>query len=202
MKKIDYKKELSVLYKAASNPVFIDVPKLNYLMIEGVGDPNTSVDYKNAVEALYPVAYTIKFMIKKNKDIDYGVMPLEGLWWVDDMTKFSVDDKKSWKWNSMIMQPEIITKEHFKKAIEIVKEKKDLAAIDKIKFETYNERKCAQILHTGPFSEEGPTIQTLHNFISESGYKKSGKHHEIYLSDIRKAAPEKWKTIIRQPISK
>ncbi|MCF6346990.1 MAG: GyrI-like domain-containing protein [Flavobacteriaceae bacterium] len=202
MKKIDYKKELKHLYKASAKKVeFVDVPKMNFLMIDGKGDPNTSLEYKEAVEALYAVSYTLKFLVKRGEiQIDYGVMPLEGLWWVDDMNKFDINNKDRWQWTSMIMQPELITKELVEKAIEQVKQKKNPKALYKIRFEVFNEGKSAQIMHIGPFSEEGPTIQKAHDFISNNNYTRKGKHHEIYLSDIRRAAPEKWKTIIRQPI--
>lgn len=201
MQKIDYKKEQKALYKPSAKEVkIVEVPEMNFLTIDGRGNPNTSVEYKNAVEALFSLSYTTKFMIKKGDlQIDYGVMPLEGLWWVDDMKNFSIDKKDDWKWKVMIMQPELVTKEIVNEAIENVKKKKDLPAIDKILFENIKEGKSAQILHIGPFSEEGPTIEKLHKFIFDNGNKLGGKHHEIYLSDIRRAAPEKWKTIIRQP---
>jgi len=202
MKKIDYKKELKHLYKPSPKAIeIVDVPEMNYLMIDGHGDPNTSKDYSDAVEALYAVSYALKFMIKRGAlQIDYGVMPLEGLWWVDDMSQFSIDDKSNWKWTAMIMQPEYVTQELVTAALEQVEKKKNLAALPKIGFHSFSEGKAAQTMHIGPFSEEGPTIERIHNFIRERGYRLAGKHHEIYLSDIRKAAPEKWKTVIRQPI--
>ncbi len=203
MKKIDFKKELKHLYKPSAKKVeFVEVPEMNFFMIDGKGDPNIAKEFSDAVEALYSLSYTIKFMIKKGEQqIDYGVLPLEGLWWVDDMRKFSSDNKDEWKWTVMIMQPEFITQEIVDEAIEKIKAKKNLPALKKIRFEKFNEGKSAQILHIGPFSEEGPTIEKAHNFIKENGFKLKGKHHEIYLSDIRRAAPEKWKTIIRQPVS-
>lgn len=201
MRKIDFKKELEYLYKPSKKEVnFIDVPEMNFLRIDGEGNPNTSEEYSQAVETLFSLSYTIKFMIKKgNLEIDYGVMPLEGLWWVDDMKQFSVDQKDDWKWTSMIMQPEYVTPKIYEEALVQVKKKKNFPALSKVRLESFTERKSAQIMHLGPFSEEGPTIEKLHKFIEESGFKLDGKHHEIYLSDIRRAAPEKWKTIIRQP---
>ena len=200
MKKIDYKKELSRLYKVSSKKVeFIEVPEMNFLMVDGTGSPDSN-KYKEAIEALFAVSYTLKFMIKKSDlQIDYGVMPLEGLWWVDDMSKFSIDKKEDWIWTAMIMQPEIVTKSLVETAIEQVKIKKNPKALSKIKFQVFQEGKSAQIMHIGPFSEEGPTVQKVHDFIVENKGKLKGKHHEIYLSDIRRAAPEKWKTIIRKP---
>jgi hypothetical protein len=201
VKKIDFKKELKHLYQpSAKEVVQVDVPTMNYLMVDGEGDPNTSKAFSDAVEALFAVSYTAKFKVKKGSlAIDYGVMPLEGLWWADDMSKFSIEDKSNWKWTLMIMQPDFVTKEMIDTAISEVRKKKNPAAISKIRFETLSEGKCAQILHVGPFAEEGPTIEKVHKFIDSRG-KRIGKHHEIYLSDIRKADPEKWKTVIRQPM--
>jgi hypothetical protein len=201
--KIDYKKELKHLYKASVKKAeIVDVPQMNFLMIDGEGDPNTSQEFQDAVEALYGISYTLKFMIKKGElGIDYGVMPLEGLWWVDDMSQFSTECKDKWKWTLMIMQPEYVTTELFAEAFEQVKRKKNLIALSKVRFEAFLEGRAVQIMHIGPFSEEGPTIEKIHNFIKENSFKLSGMHHEIYLSDIRRAAPEKWKTIIRQPFN-
>lgn len=202
MEKIDYKKKLKHLYKPSAKKVeIVNVPRMNYLMIGGQGNPNTSIEYKEAIEALYGLSYAIKFIIKKGEiGIDYGVMPLEGLWWIDDMSEFDINKKDDWKWTAMIMQPKLVTREIVEQATEQVKQKKNPIALSKVRFESFTERKAAQTLHIGPFSEEGPTIEKIHNFIVDSGYEIVGKHHEIYLSDIRKAAPEKWKTIIRQPI--
>lgn len=201
MEKIDYKKELKHLYKPSQHKIeLIDVPKMNFLMIDGSGDPNTSAVYREAIEALYALSYSLKFMIKKGEqEIDYGVMPLEGLWWVDDMSQFDTNKKEDWKWTAMIMQPDLVTMKLVALAIESVRKKKNPIALSKIYFESFTEGKAAQTLHIGPFSEEGPTIKRVHDFIIDNGYKLAGKHHEIYLSDIRRAAPEKWKTIIRQP---
>jgi len=203
MSKIDFKKEFKDLYETSSKEVrMIDLPAMNYLMIEGEGDPNTSKEYKDAVQALFSLSYSIKFMIKKGEQgIDYGVMPLEGLWWADDMNDFMIGRKDGWKWTSMIMQPKLITNEIVEKAIKDVAKKKDLPALYKVKFEIFEEKLCSQIMHIGPFSEEGATISRLHNFISEKGYIPIGKHHEIYISDFNKTAPERLKTIIRQPIT-
>lgn len=199
--KIDFKKELKHLYKPSLKEVcLVNVPTMNFIMVDGKGDPNTSQEYREAVEALFGVSYTLKFMIKKGElGIDYGVLPLESLWWIDDMTKFSVDNKEDWQWRAMIMQPEYVTQTLFDRATQEVKRKKNLPALSKLRFESFAEGKAAQIMHLGPFSEEGPTIEKVHNFIMTQGYQLSGKHHEIYLSDIRKAAPEKWKTVVRQP---
>ncbi|MBU4446281.1 MAG: GyrI-like domain-containing protein [Candidatus Marinimicrobia bacterium] len=203
MEKIDYKKELKHLYRSSAGKVeIVEVPQMNFLMINGKGDPNTSQEFKHAVEALFSLSYAIKFMIKKGEaGIDYGVLPLEGLWWADDMSSFSVDSKENWKWTLMIMQPEFVTKEMVEKATEEVRKKKSLIALPLVRFESFAEGKAAQIMHIGPFSEEGPTVEKMHVFIEDNGSQRIGKHHEIYLSDIRRSAPEKWKTIIRQPMS-
>lgn len=201
MKKVDFKKELKHLYSpSAKEVVQVDVPAMNFLMVDGAGDPNTSQAYAEAVEALFAVSYTLKFMAKKGSlAIDYGVMPLEGLWWTEDLAKFSIQEKSNWQWTAMIMQPAFVTNAMIDAAIAEVAKKKNPAAISKVRFESLTEGLCAQILHIGPFSEEGPTVEKIHQFIAARG-KRIGKHHEIYLSDIRKAAPGKWKTIIRQPM--
>ena len=203
MGKIDYKKELKYLYRPSAKKVeTVDVPKMNYLMVDGEGDPNTSQAFQDAVGVLYPLSYTLKFMIKRGEiGIDYGVLPLEGLWWAEDMSSFSVENKDGWKWTLMIMQPELITKEMVLEATKNVKAKKNPASLPLVRFEPFEEGKVAQIMHIGPFSEEGPTVEKVHSFIEENESQRIGKHHEIYLSDIRRAAPEKWKTIIRQPMS-
>ena len=204
MQKIDFKKRLKQLYSApAKVPVIVEVPPMNFIMIDGAGDPNTSLEFQQAVEALFSTSYTLKFMIKKGPlAIDYGVLPLEGIWWADDMASFTAGDKASWMWTLMIMQPEYVTPELFEQALEQVGKKKELPALDQLRFESFHEGLSAQVLHVGSFSEEGPTIERLHRFIRDNGYSRSGKHREIYLNDLRRTAPEKLKTIIRQPIAK
>jgi len=201
VEKIDLKKELKHLYQpSAKEVVQVDVPMLNFLMIDGEGDPNTAQAYSDAVETLFAVSYAIKFMVKRGPSaVDYGVMPLEGLWWADDISKFTTGDKSNWKWTSMIMQPPFVTREITDSAIADVKKNKNPPAVSKLRLEAFSEGRCAQILHVGPFSEEGPTIGKVHRFI-DSRSSRTGKHREIYLSDIRKADPARWKTIIRQPM--
>ena len=202
MKKIDYKKKFKHLYKpSAKKVVIVEVPQMNFLMIDGEGDPNTSQSFQDAIGVLYPLSYAIKFMIKRGETgVDYGVMPLEGLWWAEDMSTFSVENKDNWKWTMMIMQPEFVTKKMVASATEEVMKKKNPVALPLVRFESFKEGEAAQIMHIGPFSEEGVTVEKVHSFIENDGRKRVGKHHEIYLSDIRRAAPEKWKTIIRQPM--
>ncbi|NTU96787.1 MAG: hypothetical protein HGA62_03115 [Chlorobiaceae bacterium] len=200
MNKIDLKKELKYLYHApAKNVILVDVPPMNFLMADGEGDPNTSRSFAEAVEALFAVAYAVKFTLRNGSDgIDYGVMPLEALWWADDLSVFSDGRKSLWKWTLMIMQPGFVTGRRVEEAIEEVKKKKDPAALPLVRFEEFSEGRCAQIMHTGPFSEEGPAIEKVQGFIDEIGQKR-GKHHEIYLSDMRRTDSSKWKTIVRQP---
>jgi hypothetical protein len=202
MQKIDFKQQLKPLYQPSTREVVpVEVPSLNYLMLDGAGDPNTSRTYQAVVEGLFALSYTLKFMVKKGTlAIDYGVMPLEGLWWADDMSTFSVADKSNWKWTMMILQPDFITPAMIADAVQAVQRKSNPPLLDQVRFEAYAEGLCAQIMHIGPFSAEGPTIERLHRFIADSGRQRTGKHHEIYLSDIRKAAPDKWKTILRQPM--
>ena len=202
MEKRDYRKELTELYKPKTGVVVeVDVPEMNFLMADGEGDPNNSKSFSEVTEALYAVSYALKFMVKKGDlQIDYGVMPLEGLWWSDDMATFSVDDKSDWKWTLMIMQPELIDPEMAAAAIDQVRTKKNPVALSLLRFESFKEGPAAQTMHIGPFSEEGPVIAEIHAHIEERGKKRRGRHHEIYLSDIRRAAPEKWKTVIRQPM--
>lgn len=202
MQKIDFKKRLKQLYSApAKTPVLVEVPELNFIMIDGAGDPNNSEQFQQAVEALFSVSYSLKFLIKKGPlAIDYGVLPLEGVWWADDMSAFTTGDKAAWKWTLMIMQPEYITRELLEQATAQVSKKKGLPGLDRLRLESFREGLSVQLLHVGPFSEEGPTIQRLHLYIEENGYLRRGRHREIYLSDLRRTAPERLKTIIRQPI--
>ena len=202
--KLDLKKEFKDLYKVSDKtPIMVNVPKQKVISIEGKGNPNTSLEFKNAVEALFPVAFKIKFTSKKELNKDYTVMPLEGLWWTKDMKDFSIENKDRWLWEVFIVQPDFITENMFKSSIEEVKKKKDLHSISKLRFETLNEGLSAQILHIGSYNNEPGTIKKLHDFISEKDHSFNGliqKHHEIYLSDMRKTASEKLKTILRQPV--
>lgn len=201
MTKLDLKKALGQLYRPSAREVAeVEVPAFDYLMIDGAGDPNTSQEFAQAAEALFAVSYTAKFMVKKGAQaLDYAVMPLEGLWWADDMSAFAAGDKSKWKWTLMIMQPSLVGKDLVDAAIAEVRRKKDSPGLAKLRFEAFAEGRCAQILHVGPFSEEGPTIARLHAFI-DARSQRTGKHHEIYLSDIRRADAKNWKTIIRQPM--
>lgn len=204
MEKIDLKKKYSDCYSIKKNKIeIVEVPSFNYLMINGSGNPNTAIEYKNAIEALFSLAYSIKFKIKKgDMQIDYGVMPLEGLWWTDNMDQFSIDNKDIWKWTACIMQPDFVNLEIFEECKKDVQKKKDLPALSKISFGKMEDGLSVQILHIGPYADETSTIEKLHGFIEKNGYTFNGKHREIYLNDSRRTAPEKLKTIIRQPIIK
>jgi hypothetical protein len=171
-------------------------------MIDGTGDPNLSPEFPLAVQALYAAAYTLKFMIKNDVLVDYPVMALEGLWWADDLEVFRMEKRDDWKWTMMIMQPSVVTKSLFKKAVALAEEKKELDVLRDLRLEPYSEGLSVQIMHIGPYSDEGPTIEKLHAFARERGLELKGKHHEIYLSDPRKVSPGKMKTVIRQPVRK
>ena len=216
MTKIDFKKEFKSLYSPSRIEFqVIEVPPMQYLMIDGKGDPNTAKEYQDAIEALYALAYKLKFMSKKVLERDYVVPPLEGLWdspemvfsltGVDDedvwVEKFKASNRDSWQWTMMIMQPEWITSEMFEETHEQVRQGKNPVSLDRMRFERYEEGLCVQILHVGPYAEEAPVLANLHTkYLPENGYTEAGKHHEIYLSDPRKTAPEKLKTVLRQPV--
>jgi hypothetical protein len=201
-RKVDLKKELKHLYRPSAKEVsVVDVPHMIFLMIDGEGDPNTSLEYAEALESLYALSYALKFKVKRTPSgVDYAVMPLEGLWWTENMREFSIEDKDSWKWTAMILQPEeYVSEELFEEAKSEVKKKKELSAIPRMRFEAFREGVSAQIMHVGPFSAEGPTIEKVHRCIEKRGGEPRGKHHEIYLSDFRRTKPERLKTVIRQP---
>jgi len=205
MEKLDLKKDQKHLYAPSAKTVaLVEVPPMNFLMADGAGDPNTAPAFHEAVEALYSLAYTLKFTVKKGPGIDYAVLPLEGLWWAEDMQAFAPEtqDKSRWRWTLMIRQPEAVAPELFSQAREQVRKKKALPFLTRVRWESYAEGLSAQILHIGPFSEEAANIQKIHAFMKEQGYDFHGKHHEIYLSDPRRTAPEKLKTVIRQPVKK
>lgn len=204
MEKLDYKKEHSILYKQKKNRIdFVQVPVFKYLMISGEGNPNTTELYQKCLKALYTLSYTIKFYFKKKEvnAFDYVVMPLEGLWYADDMDVFLKEDKDQWKWTMMIMQPPDLDESVFTACRDLTGEK-EVDLLDNVNMQELTEGLSAQVLHIGPYQEEGPVISQLHNYIHENGYEFNGDHHEIYLSDPRKSAPEKLKTIIRYPIKK
>lgn len=204
MEKVDFKKEFDFLFKPSAKEFsVVSVPPLRYLMVDGYGNPGTSADYMAAIEALYGVSYTLKFMSKNDLGKDYVVPPLEGLWWADDMSAFTKGQKDQWKWTAMILVPKWITKPMVKSAIKTVSEKKENTKLLDMRLETLKEGKSIQIMHIGPYDAEGPILKKMHSeYMPANGLVFNGKHHEIYLGDPRKTAPEKLRTVIRQPVMK
>jgi hypothetical protein len=200
--KTDFKTERKDLY-APSSKMFsiVDVLPMAFLMVEGMGNPNTSKAYKEAIEALYAVSYALKFASKRDLDRDYVVAPLEGLWSAVDWTAFERRAKDEWCWTMMIRQPDWISKSMAETAITTVRAKKALPALALLRNETLNEGRSVQILHIGPYDDEAPVLARLHReYLPQQRLAPSGRHHEIYLSDPRKTAPAKLKTILRQPV--
>ncbi|WP_456388735.1 GyrI-like domain-containing protein [Profundibacter sp.] len=210
MQKTDFKKTDKALYSGKVGRFdLIEAPQLNFLMIDGAGDPNTSPVYGRAVGALYGLGYGLKFH-GKPRGVDHVVGPLEGLWWADDMGSFAAGDKSSWKWTMMIRQPDWVIAADLDEVLEVVVVKTakkkaaptDEAALRDVRLEHFEEGLVAQVLHVGPYDDEGPVLEDMHKrFIPESGLVMRGLHHEIYLGDPRKVAPEKLKTILRQPVT-
>jgi hypothetical protein len=200
--KTDLKKSLDAYQAKAGRFRIVDVPDLQYLMIDGHGDPNTSPAFADAVEALYPVAYALKFASKRELGRDYVVMPLEGLWWADEMEFFTAArDKSRWDWTLMIMVPDWIDQGMFVVAVEQVLAKGAAARLDDVRLELLSEGRCVQTLHVGSYDSEAAVLARMHDeFIPGNGLRMVGKHHEIYLSDSRRVAPEKQRTILRQTV--
>jgi hypothetical protein len=202
MSKLDMRIEHPGLYTSPRGKVVeVQPPVYDCLAVDGMGDPNTSRFYQEAIEALYAVSYTLKFNFKKTREQDWTVMPLEGLWWSDNpAVDFLSGNKAAWRWTAFIIQPGIVSRSDFDAAVNEVKQKKDPPALPLVRFEKINEGRCVQILHIGPYAAEKPTIELLHGYMKEHGLAFNGKHHEIYLGDPRRTAPENLKTIIRQPV--
>jgi hypothetical protein len=200
--KLDFKRELACYRAKRNSPQVTHVPDLQYLMIDGHGDPNTPV-YGDAVSALYPVAYKLRFASKKILDRDYVVMPLEGLWWADDMDTFTTArDKAQWDWTLMIMVPDWITAEMFSDAVEQVGMKDRPTRLDDLRLEALSEGRCVQALHVGAYDDEAELLRYMHEeFIPDQGLRMIGKHHEIYLSDPRRVEQAKLRTILRQQVA-
>ena len=208
MQKLDLKKQYKEFYNPSAKKVsVVEVPKINFAMLDGTvyqGEkPGESPEYQQALQALYGISYTLKFASKKrpHNPIDYTVMPLEGLWWFEGK-EFDFDWDRDLHFTSMIMQPDHITAEMFEAALSELRRKKPKLELDKLRFDSYDEGLCAQIMHIGPYSEEPATIDRIKTFAKENGYQFSGKHHEIYLGDPRRTAPEKLKTVLRYPVQK
>jgi hypothetical protein len=201
MNKIDFKKAQPELYRpSATDFMLIDVPDMQFVMVDGEGNPNTAPSYKKAIEWLFPVSYAMKFAAKSSLEKDYVVPPLEGLWWADDLTDFVARRKDRWRWTMMMLAPDILTSAMFSAAVEKT-EKKLGTPPESLRIGTYKEGLSLQILHIGSYDDEGPTLARLHNEVMPSnGFEFNGKHHEIYLSDARRTDPAKLKTILRQPV--
>ncbi|WP_370965315.1 GyrI-like domain-containing protein [Amycolatopsis sp. cg9] len=195
----DLKKELKQLYAPKNTGwALLDVPEQRFLAIDGRGNPNAAESYKTAVEALYAFAYTIK-MTAKRAGQDFVVGPLEGLWWADDYAAFTVRAKDTWQWTMLIAQPPWIGEDAVEEARETVRRKKKIDA--PVRFEKLHEGRCAQALHVGSYDDEGPLLAQLHGeFLERRGLRPTGLHHEVYLGDPRRVAPEKLKTVLRQPV--
>jgi hypothetical protein len=208
MAKIDLRKKYKHLYKpTARKVVVVDVPPLRFAMIDGQIEPGhspgDSPSFQQAMEALYGISYTLKFASKQRQEnpIDYTVMALEGLWWVED-GEFDITRPENWRWTAMIMQPDHITEEMYEEALTQLREKKPNLALDKMRFQTFHEGLSMQIMHIGPYSEEPASLAKMDAFARENGYALRGKHHEIYIGDPRRAKPENLKTVLRHPIRK
>ena len=206
----DFKKEYKEFYMPKNKPEIVTVPKANYIAVRGKGDPN-EIDgaYQKAISILYAVAYTLKMSYKTEHKIEgffeYVVPPLEGFWWQDNVDGIDYADKAAFNWISVIRLPEFITKKDFEWAVETASEKKKLDC-SSAEFLTVDEGLCVQIMHIGAFDDEPQTVALMDEYIAQNGYEnditESRLHHEIYLSDARKVAPEKWKTVIRHPIKR
>lgn len=200
--KVDFKKQLDVYRGKAGEFRLVKVPPMQYLMIDGAGDPNSDPSYAAALEALYPVAYKLKFASKQELGRDYVVPPLEGLWWADDLAAFTTSrDKSQWQWTMMLMVPEWIERELVIETVALVESKSSPARLADVRLEVLDEGMCAQTLHVGSFDDEGAVLERLHHeFVPAHGLTLAGKHHEIYFSDFRKVAPERLRTLLRQPV--
>lgn len=183
---------------SAKEPSIIDVPEMKFLMVDGTGDPNQPGAFQEAIQALYGLSFGAKFTLKK-VGIDFRVSPLEGLW--GSPGGFFPNKKASWHWTAMIMQPDSVTPRVLEKVKAEAMRRKPLPALSRVRLESFREGLSAQIMHIGPYAAEGPTIARLHEFIRKQGYRLTGRHHEIYLGDPRRSAPERLRTVVRQPIS-
>ncbi|PSL36498.1 hypothetical protein CLV49_0089 [Labedella gwakjiensis] len=200
---IDRKRTLDA-YRARSGEFrLLDVPPMTYLRVEGAGDPNTSESYAAALAALYPVAYALKFGVRSATGEDHVVMPLEALWWADDMASFTTArDKARWNWAAMILVPDTVSPTMFAEAVASVARKKAPARIGDVRLACLDEGQCVQTLHVGSYDDEAPTLAALHDrFLPEHGLRPTGRHHEIYLSDPRRVEPARLRTILRQPVA-
>jgi hypothetical protein len=205
MSPFDLAKSLHPLYAPPKGRcVIVEVPELAFLMIDGHGDPNTSEPYQDAIQALYSAAYTLKFTLKKtDPERDFKVAPLEGLWWADEDAPTMAElqsDRDAWNWTMMIAVPDAVTAGEVAAALEAAARRRELPAAPLLRLERFDEGLAAQTMHVGPYAEEAPTIERLHDFVAAQGYELRGRHHEIYLGDPRRTAPERLKTVVRHPV--
>ena len=207
MSPFDLVKTLKPLYSpSAKAPVIVEVPELAFLMLDGRGDPNSAEEYQAALQALYGVTYTLKFTLKKAApERDFKVAPLEGLWWTDGeppSPEALQTDRDAWNWTMMIAVPDDVTAAEVAAAADAAARRRPLPAAALVRRERFAEGQAAQVMHIGPYAEEAPTIARLHEFVAEQGYELRGRHHEIYLGDPRKTAPERLKTVLRHPVKR
>lgn len=204
MQKLDLKKDLKHLYSPSAKQVSeVDVPPMNYLMIDAEGDPNQGDVLQVTAEALYSISYTVKFMSKQECNLDYVVMPLEGLWDISGKSLEEFDfkaDKALFVWTLMVMQPDHITADMIQRATEKARQKKNPARLDDVRFESYHEGRSAQILHIGSYDDEQENVDKIDQYIADQGCVMAKRHHEIYLSDPRRTDPAKLKTVLRHPM--
>ena len=201
--KIDFKRTIASYHARRDVLEVVDVPDLQYLMVDGHGDPNTTPEFAAAVAALYPVAYALKFASRRELGRDHVVMPLEGLWWSDDMESFTATrDKSRWDWTLMIMLPDWVDTEMFESTVAKTAAKDRPARLDEVRLERLSEGTCVQTLHVGSYDDEAELLARMHKeFIPDPGLRMTGRHHEVYLSDARRVPPEKRRTILRQPVA-
>ncbi|NTU89422.1 MAG: hypothetical protein HGA54_05890 [Actinobacteria bacterium] len=206
METIDFKKDPT--YKAKTKPELITIPNMLFVMIDGKGAPEGSqganIEFQEAMEALYAIVYSIKFWGKKHPIPEgyakFTMPPVEGLWWMDDGMDFDLAKPDRWRWTLMHRLPEFVSQDFFSEVVDdcVTSKKRDIYT--KTRLEHFDEGDCVQILHIGPYSAEGPTIETMHAFIAENGFEATGRHHELYFGDPRRTAPEKLRTLLRHPI--
>ncbi len=204
MEKIDFKKDFKALYNPPRGAfTFVEVPPIAYLMVDGAGDPNTAPEFQPAIETLYGAAYTLKFSLKKaGIGPEYSLAPLDGLWWCDGIEGFDQNNREIWRWTLMIAQPPHIKKETVDSAVSELVAKGKRGLWERLRLEILDEGLCVQTLYVGPYSDEGPTIAAMHKFVEDEACSLRGRHHEIYMSDPRRTAPEKLRTILRHPVSR
>lgn len=201
--RVDHRRCLTAYRAARGRFAVVDVPPLQHLAVDGHGDPNTSPAYRDAVASLFPVAYALRAASRRDLGRDYVVMPLEGLWWADDLAAFTTArDPSRWRWRLLVMTPDWLTRDDVDRASSAVAARGGAPALDRLRLERLDEGRCVQTLHVGPYDAEGPLLEELHRVVlPRLGLRPTGHHHEVYLGDPRRAAPERLRTILRQPVA-